>query len=297
MQPATIDQIVPLVSERKLASVLGVPVAALRELALLGDQLYRPFDLPKRNGKGTRRIDNPSQRLKAVQTRIHERLLRLIPLPAFVLGGVSGKSVRHNAAPHVGQPWVVGIDIEEYFPSIKTKHVEQGLRSALGTGAKTTRLLASLTTYSGRLPQGAPTSTALANLVLAPLLEEFKKDPRHLEMPLTSWVDDITLSGRSAPQAIVELARILKRNGFQLAQKKTRVMAAGSRQDVTKVVVNRKPSIGSARKRLVRDALRSGSTPSTSPRERGLVSHALSICESQGQSLQRILDRRRAGAI
>src|SRR6185295_3569949 len=124
MTLTTIDQVSPLVSENKLASVLGVPVGALRELAALGDKLYRPFDLPKKNGKGMRRIDNPSKRLKAVQTKIYERLLKLIPLPSFVLGGVPGKSVRHNAAPHVGQPWIVGIDIEEYFPSIKGKHIE-----------------------------------------------------------------------------------------------------------------------------------------------------------------------------
>ena len=52
---------------------------ALRELALLGDQLYRPFDSPKKNGKGTRRIDNPSQRLKVVQAKIYERILKVIP--------------------------------------------------------------------------------------------------------------------------------------------------------------------------------------------------------------------------
>lgn len=294
MKPTTIDQVLPLFSEKKVASILGVPVEVLRELAVLGDELYRPFDLPKRNGKGTRRIDNPSERLKAVQKRIYERLLRLIPLPPFVLGGVPGKSVRHNAEPHVGRSCVVAMDIEEYFPSIRSRHVEQVFKTTLRTGDKTTRLLARLTTFSGRLPQGAPTSTPLANLVIAPLLEEFNKGHEPSAMFLTNWVDDITFSGRDAPQAIGDLARILTRNGFRVAQKKTRIMRAGSRQEVTKVVVNRKPSIGGVRKRAVRDALRSGTTSSVSPRERGLVSHALSICEAQGQSLQRILHKRQA---
>jgi RNA-directed DNA polymerase len=294
MRPTAIDQVSPLFSENKLASILGVPVDVLRELAALGDALYHPFDLPKKNGKGMRRIDNPSERLKAVQKNIYARLLRLIPLPSCILGGVPGKSVRHNALPHVGQSWVVGLDIEDYFPSITAKHVDQVWTTNLRTGTKTTRLLTRLTTYSDRLPQGAPTSTPLANLVLAPLLEEFNKDPAHRGMPITSWVDDITLSGRGAPQAIVSMARILKRNGFRLSQEKTRIMRAGSRQEVTKVNVNRQPSIGSARKRMVRDILRAGSTSSASPRERGLISHALSISKAQGQSLKRILDKRQS---
>jgi hypothetical protein len=287
--------IFPLVSERKVASLLGKPLPVLRELSQSTDRLYRPFDQKKKSGTGIRQIDNPCDRLKATQAQIYRHLLSLVPLPSFMFGGVPGKSVRNNAEPHVGQRWVIAVDIEQYFPSITTAHVASIWRHVFGTGHKTTRLLTALTTYQGRLPQGAPTSTAIANMVLSPILETFRGHPMVSALNLSAWVDDICFSGVDAPGAIDILAKMLSRNGFRISRGKIRVMHAGERQDTTKVVVNRKPSIGSNRKRMIRDAVRSNLDSETSSREKGLLAHTHSICEAQGKSLRRLLARRANG--
>jgi RNA-directed DNA polymerase len=288
-----IETIAPLISVRKVAVVLGVPRKALLELALRGDALYRPYDAPKKGGSGTRRIDNPSERLKLVQARIYTRLLKHVPLPTFMFGGVPEKSIRDNAEPHVRQPWVVRVDLERFFPSVNTQHVANVWRRHFQTGRKTTELLTRLTTFSGHLPQGAPTSTSLANLILAPALNEFSSLPSSDGLRLSDWVDDISVSGRTAPETIEALAKTLARHGFRMARSKTRVMHAGQRQETPGVIVNRKPSVGPTRKRMLRDAMRSAKGPVPDPREKGLIAHTAQICKSQSRWLKVLFARRR----
>ena len=293
MIPRTIDQIVPLVSERKLAVILGVPLSALRELAALGDSLYRSYDLPKKRGAGIRKINDPRDRLKVVQRRIYVRLLQLIPLPPFILGGVPGKSVRDNAEPHVRAPWLVKVDIKRFFPSVNARNVSNVWLRYFRTGRNTTAVLTRLTTFSGQLPQGAPTSTPLANLVLAPVLDEFQIYLSQRGLALTDWVDDITFSGSSAPDAINRLADILSQHGFRIARSKTQAMHAGGHQETTGVVTNRKLSVGRNRKRRLRDTMRAINGRKENAREKGLIAHTLSISRSQGNRLKELVAKRR----
>src|SRR6185312_3948551 len=100
------------------------------------------------------------------QHGILKRLLNNIPLPPFVFGGVRGRSVRDAASVHVGSPCIVALDIANCFGSVTHSQVFDAFRHRVNCSTEVAGLLTRLTTLRRCLPQGAPTSPALANLVL-----------------------------------------------------------------------------------------------------------------------------------
>lgn len=284
----------PLVSARKVASILGCGVDRLRELASLPDDFYRPFDqMQHRNGRAKKRhIDNPIGLLKEIQKRINRRILSSVQFPPEIVGGVAGRSTRTNAVPHVRQPDLATLDIERYFETIRHKKVSAAWRQQFQTGHEVTWLLTRLTTYEGHLPQGAPTSTALANLVFLSVAPELDSLCARRGLKYTVYVDDISISGPDAREAIEDVVRILRCHGFSAARNKTRVMGQGVRQMVTGSTVNRKVSngrtrIGDLRRRII--SLGKGPDGQELVRVRGAVAHSLAICPSQGRRLRSLL--------
>ena len=167
-----------------------------------------------------RDIDNPSRELKRVQRKILNRLLHPVKLPYFLFGAVSGRGVTQHAAEHLGQKCVVKMDVKGYYPSVTNRHVYSVWRDVLHYSQPIARLLTQLTTFKWHLPQGAPTSPALANLFLAsiygPVLEACTQ---HSVIP-TAWIDDLYFSGHDARQVMELVRRTLAENGFKLSPKK-----------------------------------------------------------------------------
>src|SRR6202023_2067906 len=147
-----------------LGRKLSIRASTLEELAASAPDHYNPFPM-ERPGKKPRYIDNPDRPLKAVQRRIYLLLLKPIQMPEYLHGGVTGCSPRTNAALHVGTHLVVRLDLKDFFPSITPRQV-YAIWEGLGYCPAAASVLTSLTTFRFHLPQGAPTSTSLANLVL-----------------------------------------------------------------------------------------------------------------------------------
>lgn len=237
--------IFPLISMRKLEFMLGFKREFLKEIALKAESYYKPFD-DLQNGK-LRHIDNPTGALKKIQNRIHKRILRDIPLPEGMMGGVKGKKVQNNAQVHVGQPIIVTMDLKNCFPRIKDKMVFRIFRTHLQCSEEIAKLLTRLTTYETHLPQGAPTSTILANLSLAPMFKEMKKIASANGLLLTQWVDDIILSGPDADKFVDVFIKIIQRHGHAVRHKKVKVMRQSQPQEVTGIVVNKKQAVSKER--------------------------------------------------
>lgn len=231
-------------STRDLAARLGTSHDSLLGLARQAQSLYSPFSIPKRQrpfqrepSVGRRRIDNPAPSLKLVQQRIHRRLLSGIALPPNVLGGVPRRSIADNAAMHFGRREVLTMDLREYFPSITNAHVFNVWRR-LGCGTHAAAVLTKLTTYDGHLPQGAPSSSSLANLVQCfTFLPAVAGIAAVSGAVCSTWVDDLTFSADSARDVIAPVARELSRHGFRLARRKTRVRRNGQRREITGLTV------------------------------------------------------------
>lgn len=209
----------------------------LKRFVYRGDKFYRKLSQPKKSG-GTRSICAPSDDLKELQRRISKVLLsRLKPHDACT-GFRKGKSILTNSVPHVGKDFVLNIDIKDFFPSIAMPRVI-GLFRTLGCDQHASHALAKIVTYEGKLPQGAPSSPDVANLVCRTLDKRISGFCKARGFTYTRYCDDITISGAGDGSGIMSfLGRIIREEGFAINDSKTRVRSRSQRQMVTGIVVN-----------------------------------------------------------
>jgi retron-type reverse transcriptase len=266
----------------QLAKWLDVPETELREW--LGSAPmwargyeYTRFTIPKRRG-GARTISAPTEKLKALQRRILYRLLNPLPMHPSATGFVRGRSIVDNAQPHVGQGVVINLDLADFFPTITTERVAAMFRG-LGWDADSAAILSRICTDEGRLPQGAPTSPAISNLVCRRLDERLSGLVKSFKGHYTRYADDITFSlpglgrnkrlrqhkGKQRPDKsnrpvrspsrslLTTIRRIIEEEGFQIQmKKKVRVQRPHQRQTATGLVVNQAVHLPRATRRRIR---------------------------------------------
>jgi retron-type reverse transcriptase len=212
---------------------------------------YSEFEIPKKAG-GIRKLSAPSERLKFVQGAINDRILIRKPLHRSCHGFRRKKSIITNAKPHTGKDVLINIDLKDFFPSISGGRV-YGIFVSLGFDNQVARFLTRITTYKNFLPQGAPTSPALANLVCRRLDSRLAGLSKKLKARYTRYADDITFSGKENIITAIPLIRqIIKDEGFMVAEKKARIIRKGNRQEVTGLTVNQKVSVPRHLRRRIR---------------------------------------------
>jgi RNA-directed DNA polymerase len=224
-------------SKKELTRTLGTNP---RELDLVLNRLsrfYRPKRVSKKDGT-FRTLFIPEGRLKEIQRGVKRVIFANLNWPSSVQGGIKGRSVRSNAAHHVRKPLVIAMDVKNFFPSVTPRKVFS-IFTRLGADAEVAGILTKLTTWNGQLPQGAPTSTDLANLALARVDMRIAGFCRQHGFSYSRYVDDITVSGPMKLRKFKNLLpRIIEEEGFLVKAEKTEIMPIGTRQLVTKVVVN-----------------------------------------------------------
>lgn len=232
--------------------------------------IYRP--LSKRFGQ-VRLIEAPKPRLKAMQRRILGEILQQIPVHQAAHGFRRGRSIRSFASPHVGRRVVLRIDLQDFFPSINRAQVEAIFRAA-GYPEHVAALLTGLCTNSaprevwtdlhlpraGRLghapllyerphlPQGAPTSPALANLCAYRLDCRLTGLAAAAGATYTRYADDLAFSGdvtfqRAVGRFQLHVCATAMEEGFAVHHRKTRIMRRGVRQQLAGVVVNERMNV------------------------------------------------------
>jgi RNA-directed DNA polymerase len=139
----------------------------------------------------------------------------------------------------LGQKVAVTADVKDFFPRITHDQVFRVWQHTLGCSPQISRLLTQLTTYCGRLPQGAPTSTSLANLVMHNVGSEVRNVSDLLGTTHTTFVDDLTFSGERAREALNPTVQILRASGFPLPHRKIKIKSAGDQKAVTGVILGR----------------------------------------------------------
>ncbi|MGY1773836.1 reverse transcriptase family protein [Blastococcus sp. SYSU D00813] len=237
------------------------------------------------HGSGVRLLAAPKPRLREIQRRLLRHLLAPVPVHEAAHGCVRGRSVRTAAAPHAGAPVVLGMDLRTFFVGVPARRVWGLLQGTVGLPEPVAHLVTGLTTtvlplavwrrvpvppgpvaadrhrHLGRLlaaphlPQGAPTSPALANLVCSRLDRRLAGLAAAAGARYTRYVDDLTFSGGRAlttGRFADRVARIVADEGFAVNPAKTRAAGAARRQQVLGAVVNDRPTLP----RPERDALR-----------------------------------------
>lgn len=236
----------------ELARRLGVDEAELRAV----EPSYREFTIPKRSG-GKRTIAAPDEKLKRLQRLLQRRLLARLKCHPAATGFERGYSIVLNAMCHVGRAVVVRMDLRDFFPSTSSKRVERFFRE-VGWNRAAAGLLVKLCTRRGGLPQGAPTSPRLSNLVNYRLDARLAGLAQRLGAVYTRYADDLTFSfasdDREAIHSLVRTAkRVVEREGYAMhVHKKLRIARRHDRQLVTGLVVNERVNLPRARRRWLR---------------------------------------------
>lgn len=243
---------------RELSSLvadLGYSANALYSLSNNTARHYQTRFLPKRDG-GKRELRVPDAFLKAVQRKIADVLLPLEPVSEYAAAYRPGGSTKRNAAPHVGQSVLLKLDIWHFFDCIRYAAVKDAAFPAERYSEQNRILLALLCTEGDVLPQGAPTSPAISNLVLRDFDETLGRWCENNHITYTRYCDDMTFSGDFDPSPVIAFVREeLKKRGFVLNDKKITVARTGRRKTVTGVVVNEKTSAPTALKKELRQTL------------------------------------------
>jgi RNA-directed DNA polymerase len=259
-----------------LSYLLGVPDARIVHLAKTANTSYFPFPL-RRRGKKDREIDKPSDELMELQRTIRERVLSAIPLSEIAHGCVKDRSAETNAARHIGQPSIASVDIKKCYPSITHRMVFRFFCDQLHLGENLAGILTQLTTWKGHLPTGAPTSDALANLILSAVDTDIEKIAERLQLHATRYLDNIDLSGRESANAIEPTIRSIQKLGLAVSRKKVFNAGATKARRVTGLNVDRKsPMLSKADRNNVRAAC-----------------HELILASERGDSIEKLLKQLR----
>ncbi|MDZ3838280.1 MAG: reverse transcriptase domain-containing protein [Rhodospirillales bacterium] len=259
-----------LASEAALITYLGVSVEELKKIWWFRKCMYRRFEVSKGKNK-TRIITAPDERLKYLQRQIALSLNNLYRVRNPVHGFVPGRSVRTNALAHLRRRFVLNIDLKDFFPSITENRVT-GLLESVGLGRCVASIIARLCCQDNCLPQGAPTSPVLSNMICFRLDKKLMAVARDARCIYTRYADDITFSGHQPPVALfdatvpspghfppdllaLKLRDVFQHNGFVISSEKSHYADRNSRRVVTGLKINELLNVDRRYVRNIRAAL------------------------------------------
>ncbi|HEV8393200.1 MAG TPA: reverse transcriptase family protein [Vicinamibacterales bacterium] len=235
-----------------LAQHLAMPLPDLVRLSATVSRHYREIRIPKAHG-GERRLLSPQGTLRRVQTWLLHRMLNRCAPHGAAHAFVRKRSIVSNARPHEGRRVVIRMDLENFFPSVHVADVRRGFER-LGYTYGVARLLASLCTVEGGLPQGAPTSPALSNLVSFRLDRRFTALASRLHFSYTRYADDLVMSSDDdrLPALVPFFREVIASEGYRVNEPKTRIMRAGAAHVVTGLVTNVRTTLKRRDRRILR---------------------------------------------
>lgn len=206
---------------------------------------YNEYKIRKKAG-GDRPIEAPDYLLKDIQRWIYINILCKDTsindcVHGFIPKSMNKDKVRGvltNAAPHAGHDWLINIDLKNFFHTVKLDKVKDYF-SSLGYENEVVKTLTALCTYKSRLPQGAPTSPMLSNIIASTMDVMMLKYCNKRGIVYTRYADDLTFSANSDVEVppIEDIYKIVYLNGFKVNRMKTKVRYKGCRQEVTGLTV------------------------------------------------------------
>ena len=243
-----------------LAFLLNIPLKKLTYILYVKhpDSYYSTFEIPKANGE-TRTIHAPSSDLKTIQSTLASILSSHVQeynkthsIKADISHAFEkNKSIMTNASVHRHKRFILNVDLKDYFDHFHFGRVRGFFHKSnyFKFPIKIATVLAQLTCYNGKLPQGAPTSPVITNMIsnildmrLLPIVKKYGLD-------YTRYADDMTFSTnrkdfkRKHLAFLKELRTEINNFGFEINDKKTRIIYNDSHQEVTGLVVNQKVNV------------------------------------------------------
>ena len=215
---------------------------------------YTTYHLPKKKN-GIRSINAPIGRLKKIQKKLNRHLqgvyssIKPDSAKGFVLHRKDSNlkaNIVENAMPHVGNKYVLNMDIKDFFTSISDQRIYLIFRAApFCFDTQIASALTYLVTTNGCLPQGAPSSPILSNFACLSLDEKLTAFSNQNKWSYTRYADDLTFSSNEAFTSVQIdfIKKVLVQERFEPNEKKFRVRTSNKKQLVTGLVVNEKVNI------------------------------------------------------
>jgi RNA-directed DNA polymerase len=236
------------------------------------EQKYKTFTLPKKTG-GERTISTPVSALKIIQWKLNQILTAVYEVKPSAHGFVPGKNIVTNAKAHAGKRFVLNLDLADFFGSVNFGRV-RGLFMATpyNLPARVATVLAQICCHEDKLPQGAPTSPIITNMLCAKMDSQLQRLAKECRATYTRYADDITFSTtlKEFPEALAyaieteegdklllgdRLLGIIADNGFNINEKKVRLQVRGNHQEVTGLTTNKFPNVRRTYVRQIRAML------------------------------------------
>ncbi|MCK4796974.1 MAG: retron St85 family RNA-directed DNA polymerase [Spirochaetes bacterium] len=234
----------------KLSDDVGVSIKFLKYIIHNKPKYYATFDIDKKSGKRT--ICAPRRELKTIQRNILDKILNYRLIHPKSHGFQKERSIFTNVAEHKNKKIVLKLDLHDFFPSIKFNKV-CNLFKSFKLKDDVVSFLTELTTYNGELPQGAPTSPYISNLICKKMDYRLNALALKSRLSYSRYADDLTFSGDKIKKSTIALiSKIIREEGFGVNRTKTRFMSQKGKQSVTGLVVNKKVGIGRKKYRVLR---------------------------------------------
>ncbi len=244
-------------TRNELADFLNIPRKKLSYILYKKDinTLYTSFEIDKKSN-GVRQINAPITELKKIQKKLAEALYIHQKKNKRRKNHLSHafekeKSIITNAKIHRNKKLVLNIDLQNFFESFHFGRVRGYFikNNNFLLPCEVATVIAQLTCYKGKLPQGAPTSPIITNLICEILDQRILKVARKYKLDYTRYADDLTFSTNDKKfmdlqnEFYNKLSGELTRAGFNINEKKNRLQLRDSRQVVTGLVVNEKINV------------------------------------------------------
>lgn len=241
-----------------LGASLGIPVNELKKLADHADGLYRVARTIHKPDGSIRITYDALAPLKRAQQKIKSQILDHVKYPTYLTGSIKGCDAKVNANLHAGARIVINEDISGFFPSTTAECVFDIWRYFFGFSEEVAQCLTRLTTREGVLPQGAISSSFLANLVF--WRHESKLHTMFAAQGLvySRYVDDIAvsskkfLSNKDKKEVIRQVYGMLRKHGYHAKRAKHEIVCSSQRMEITKLGVNKRPSLSKRTRSKIR---------------------------------------------
>jgi len=253
----SINKIGPYVSNMAIGNPMSVNQLKLYSDVKFRRTSYRRFHIPKKSG-GVRTITAPKGKLKDIMSSLRFIFNELyIPSPE-AMAFIPNRSITNNASKHLGNNYVLNIDLKDFFTSITADMIEKSLVK-FGIAPTVARFLSEICSYPmvnelnpriirNILPQGAPTSPVLSNMCALKLDHCLSGLSRRFHLTYTRYADDITFSSNhnvyhANGEFMKELFQIIRSCRFTVNHQKIRLQKRGRKQEVTGLTVNEKTNV------------------------------------------------------
>jgi len=219
---------------------IGLNMQMLDNYITFADKYYNTYYISKKNKSKKRKIDSPSKGLKGIQRWVLKNYFNNLPVAKRANGFISGRGIKRNAKYHIDKQFLLMIDIKDFSPSISQKMVYEALAKHFEDRELTLKL-SKLCTYTRKLPQGAPTSPLLSNIVFKEIDEQISSFCNTKLVVYSRYADDLVFSSETKntlSEVYAFVNNIFSKYPFNINHSKTRYLSRKGAMKVTGININ-----------------------------------------------------------